>query len=83
MHPGMVKLVINDLGKDVIVGAGGSIAAHPMGPRAGAKAMRQAVDAVINFQDLNTQSAEHKELEAAIKMWGIVGEDERTTRGIQ
>jgi 2,3-diketo-5-methylthiopentyl-1-phosphate enolase len=83
MHPGMVKLVINDLGNDVILGAGGSISAHPMGPNAGAKAMVQAVQAAINSQDLITQSAEHKELETAIKLWGIVGEEERTTQGIR
>ena len=45
--PGMVEQCVKDCGKDVLIGSGGGIHAHPDGAIAGAKAFRQAVDAVM------------------------------------
>jgi 2,3-diketo-5-methylthiopentyl-1-phosphate enolase len=73
-HPGMVKAVVDDLGYDIAVGAGGAIHAHPQGPHAGVRAFRQAIDAAVAGRDLREASQEHKELHAAISAWGIVGE---------
>lgn len=74
VHPGTVKVIIEDLGKDIILTAGGGVHGHPMGANAGVKALRQAVDAVINQQDLHEAAKEHKELSAAFARWGIYGE---------
>lgn len=38
---------INNLGRDIMIGSGGGIHAHPKGPTAGTKAFRQAIDAVL------------------------------------
>jgi 2,3-diketo-5-methylthiopentyl-1-phosphate enolase len=73
-HPGMVKAVVDDLGFDIAVGAGGAIHAHPQGANAGVKAFRQAIDAAVAGRDLREASKEHKELHAAISAWGMVGE---------
>jgi len=42
-----VPQLVKDLGPNIGVGTGGGIHAHPMGPIAGAKAFRQAYDAVM------------------------------------
>lgn len=73
-HPGMVKAVVDDLGFDISVGAGGAIHAHPQGPKSGARAFRQAIDAAVVGRSLLEAAQEHKELHAAISAWGIVGE---------
>jgi ribulose-bisphosphate carboxylase large chain len=47
--------------------AGGGIMAHPGGPGAGVRALRQAWDATIAGQSLNQFSTDHAELAAALE----------------
>ena len=46
-----------------------------MGPRAGAIAFRNAIDAVMNGIPLREKAKGSKELTVAIEKWGIYGED--------
>jgi 2,3-diketo-5-methylthiopentyl-1-phosphate enolase len=75
VYPGNVPEVMADLGKDCILGAGGGIHAHPMGPKAGAIAMRQAIDAALQGVSLEKASKNQPELRAAIETWGIWKEE--------
>lgn len=68
--PSVVPAIVNDLGIDCILGAGGAIHGHPMGPVAGAKAMRQAIDATIQKINLSDYAENHSELKAALEAWG-------------
>jgi 2,3-diketo-5-methylthiopentyl-1-phosphate enolase len=70
VHQGMVPRLVQDLGADCIIGAGGAIHGHPMGPRAGGKAFRQAIDAVMAGIPLEQAAKEKPELQAALKIWG-------------
>jgi len=83
MIQGMVKLMIEEYGKDIVIGAGAAIHAHPLGPTAGAKAFRQAIDAVMNGEKLKEAGMKHKELGAALDAWGIVGEEEKLIFGLK
>lgn len=74
-HPGQVKAVLDDLGKDVILAAGGAVHAHPLGTKAGVLAIRQAMDAVTAGRALRDAAREYKELEMALNAWGVVGEE--------
>lgn len=74
MHA-IIPSLINDLGNDCIVGAGGAIHGHPMGPEAGARAMRQAIDAAMNGIDLREAGKNHPELQAAIDAWGLMNDE--------
>jgi len=74
--PGMVPYLMEQLGNDFVIGAGAAIHGHPMGPKAGAKAFRQAISAVLAGKDLREASKGQPELEAAIKEWGIYGIDD-------
>jgi 2,3-diketo-5-methylthiopentyl-1-phosphate enolase len=74
VQPGMVDLLMRDLGNDLVLGVGAGIHAHPMGPRAGAMAMRQAIDAALTGQPIKDACKEHKELDTCIAEWGITGE---------
>lgn len=83
LHPGMVKLVMDDLGNDFILGAGGSVSAHPLGPKAGVKALLQAVEAIRDGREILNAAEEHKELQVAIETWGIVSEDKRAVHALR
>jgi len=69
LHPGLVPALIEFFGKDFIIQAGGGIHGHKDGTLAGAKAMRQAVDATLEGIDLREYAKTHKELEIALQIW--------------
>ena len=72
VHPGTVPVLMQDLGHDFIVGAGGPIHGHPMGPAAGARALRQAIDAALQGVPLSEAALQQPELKAALDLWGLV-----------
>lgn len=72
---GLVPRFMKDCGNDVLLGVGAGIHAHGMGPRAGAKAFREAIDACMNDVPLREAAKGSPELTWAIEKWGIYGED--------
>jgi len=70
LHPGVVAAEVEAFGKDLILQAGGGIHGHPDGTAAGARAMRQAVDAVMRGKSLEQYAQDHEELDKALKKWG-------------
>ena len=74
--PNCVEAIYRDLGPDCIMGAGGAIHGHPMGPVAGARAMRQAIDAAVAGIPIVEAAKEHPELQAAIDAWGLLEDEE-------
>ena len=66
---GHIPILFSDLGRDFIIGAGGAIHAHPMGPAAGAKAFRQGIDLMMKYGKLEGMEM-GKELKVAIEQWG-------------
>ncbi len=69
LHPGLVPYLIKNLGNDIIIQAGGGIHGHKLGTKAGAKAVRQAIDATLNNISLKEYSKNHKELKLALQQW--------------
>jgi ribulose-bisphosphate carboxylase large chain len=69
VYPRIVPQIIKFMGNDVVIQAGGGVHGHPSGTIAGAKAMRQAVDAVIKNKSLKEYSKTHKELKEALNKW--------------
>jgi ribulose 1,5-bisphosphate carboxylase large subunit-like protein len=60
ISPSNVPRLISTLGYDIVVAAGGGIHAHPDGPAAGARAFRQAIDAVMQgYMDLRKYAEEN------------------------
>ncbi|MGV8026036.1 MAG: RuBisCO large subunit C-terminal-like domain-containing protein [Anaerolineaceae bacterium] len=80
---GMVKVVMDDMGWDIILGAGAAIHAHPMGSTAGAKAFRHAIDGVMAGKTLREIAKESKELKIALDAWGVTGEEEKDIFGLK
>jgi ribulose-bisphosphate carboxylase large chain len=70
LHPGLVPALIKILGKDFVIQAGGGIHGHRDGTIAGARAMRQAVDAAITGIELSEYAKKHNDLKAALEIWG-------------
>ncbi|QEY34730.1 transcriptional regulator [Caproiciproducens galactitolivorans] len=71
VHPGITERYVKDLGSDIIFAAGGSVQGHPMGAAAGARAMRQAIDAVMSGIPLKDAAKEHEELRVALERFGL------------
>ncbi|RLG79454.1 MAG: type III ribulose-bisphosphate carboxylase [Thermoprotei archaeon] len=72
LHPGNLPIVLEALGTDIVLQIGGGVIGHPDGPRAGAKAVRQALEAITSNILLDEYSKSHKELARAIEKWGFV-----------
>lgn len=64
----VVKNCIDDLGVDMILAAGGGVHGHPDGSFAGAKSMRQAIDAALQGVDLVEYAKTHEELRRMAQM---------------
>ena len=69
LHPKLVPALMEFFGKDFVIQAGGGIHGHTDGTIAGAKAMRQAVDATLKEISLDEYSKKHKELREALRIW--------------
>ncbi len=70
LHPGLIPPLIKMLGTDIIVQCGGGVHGHPGGTRDGARAVRQAIDAVLAGSTLREWAKSHFELKQAIDKWG-------------
>ena len=71
MYAGVIPTVMEDFGKDIVIGAGAGMHAHPSGIEAGIKSLRQAADAFMQGVSLEEYAKEHKELQEAIDLWGV------------
>ncbi len=71
LHPGNLPGVIEALGTDLVIQVGGGVLGHPDGPRAGAMAVRQALEAIIKKIPLDEYAKTHKELARALEKWGF------------
>ncbi|MEE9376500.1 MAG: type III ribulose-bisphosphate carboxylase [Candidatus Lokiarchaeia archaeon] len=70
LSPLHIPDLIEILGKDMVYQFGGGCHGHPSGTEAGAKAIRQAIDAVLNGSTLKEYAIKNIELAKAIEKWG-------------
>ncbi len=70
LHPGILPDVFDILGTNIIVQVGGGIWGHPGGGRAGAAAVREAIDAYLRGESLEDRARESRELREALEKWG-------------
>jgi ribulose-bisphosphate carboxylase large chain len=70
LHPGLVPNLMDALGSDIAIQAGGGVHGHPDGTEAGARALRAAVEATVDGVALEDAADESPELAAAIEKWG-------------
>ena len=70
LHPGVTDALIDALGTDIAIQAGGGIHGHPDGTEAGARALRQSVEAAMADVPLTEYAEDHPELATALDKWG-------------
>ena len=70
LHPGVTDALIDALGTDIAIQAGGGIHGHPDGTEAGARALRQSVEAAMADVPLAEYAEDHPELATALDKWG-------------
>ncbi|MFW9880004.1 MAG: type III ribulose-bisphosphate carboxylase [Candidatus Thorarchaeota archaeon] len=70
LSPLHVPDLMEILGKDMVYQFGGGTHGHPDGTIAGAKAIRQAIDAFLNGSTLEEYAEKNIELAKAIEKWG-------------
>ncbi|MBU4242606.1 MAG: type III ribulose-bisphosphate carboxylase [Nanoarchaeota archaeon] len=73
LHPLIIDKVMDKMGTNIMLQIGGGIHGHPMGSFAGAKAMREAVEAYLDGIDLAVAAKKSKELKTALDIWGRKG----------
>ena len=71
LSPLHIPDLIQILGKDMVYQFGGGCHGHPDGTEAGAKAIRQAIDAVLMGLSLHEHAKKNPELAKAIGKWNI------------
>lgn len=69
LHPALLPQLVEILGRNLIINCGGGLWGHPVGIAAGAKAIKQAMDATIQGISLREYAKSHEELRAAIEYW--------------
>jgi len=67
LHPLMIPKLYKIFGNDAIFQFGGGIHGHPLGTLAGARAARQALEAVLEGHTLKEYSKRHLELKKAVE----------------
>lgn len=72
VHPGVVEKYVREAGWDIVLASGGAVQGHPGGATAGAKAMRQAGEIVMEGGDFEEKAREKKELSEALEKWHYV-----------
>ncbi|RME77879.1 type III ribulose-bisphosphate carboxylase [Candidatus Woesearchaeota archaeon] len=70
LHPLVIDKVMDRMGTDLMLQIGGGIHGHPNGSYAGAKAMREAVEAYLAGENLLDAAKKSKELGVALKHFG-------------
>ncbi|HYA22399.1 MAG TPA: RuBisCO large subunit C-terminal-like domain-containing protein [Thermoproteota archaeon] len=69
IHPGLVPALVKAMGNDVVINSGAGIWGHPDGGAAGARAMKEAVEATIQGIPLRQYSEKHQALKRALDRW--------------
>jgi ribulose-bisphosphate carboxylase large chain len=72
LHPGSIPLLMERMGKNIVMQFGGGCHGHPQGTMAGARAIRQAMQASLHKMPLKKYAEAHAELREALKKWGTV-----------
>jgi ribulose-bisphosphate carboxylase large chain len=70
LHPGLLPELIDRVGTNIGVQIGGGVHGHPDGTHAGATALRQAIDAVMDDEPIEDYAADHPALRTALDKWG-------------
>jgi 2,3-diketo-5-methylthiopentyl-1-phosphate enolase len=66
----IIPQTMKELGNDICMAAGGAIHGHPQGAQAGARSMREAIDAEMKGIDMYEYAKDHPALSAALDKWG-------------
>lgn len=69
LQPGHIPFLMRHLGNNISIQMGGGIHGHPWGSEMGARAGREAIDAVMLGISLKEYSRNHRELMAALDTW--------------
>ncbi|MBO0459258.1 hypothetical protein JZO77_21200 [Enterococcus hulanensis] len=69
VHPGTIEYLMDLLGNETILMAGGGIYGHPAGAVSGAKALLQAIEAVMQGVPVTEAANSYGELQQALDFW--------------
>jgi len=69
LHPGLIPLLVEKLGPDLVINFGGGIHGHPRGSAAGARAVQLAVEAVVESLPLAEKAEDWPVLQEALDHW--------------
>lgn len=71
LHPSKIPRLMSYMGNNIVMQFGGGCHGHPDGTEAGARAIKQALDASMKNIPLPRYAITHDELKKAIQKWGV------------
>jgi len=71
LYPGAIPPLVKAMGNNIIIQGGGGVHGHPDGTFYGARAMRQAIEAVMKKIPLKAYAEHYIELNKALMKWGV------------
>lgn len=71
VHAGAIHYLMDLLGTENMLMAGGGIYGHPMGAVAGTKSLHDAIDAYMKGVSVEEAAKDSEELDAALRAWGV------------
>lgn len=72
LHPGLLPDVLKMFGTDLVIQVGGGVLGHPDGAKAGAKAVRDSIEAFLEGISLEEMAKKSNELRVALEKWGYL-----------
>jgi ribulose-bisphosphate carboxylase large chain len=72
LHPGLLPKLVEILGHNLIANFGAGVHGHTLGSAAGARACRQAAEAIASNMPLKDYAKTHEELRIALELWSGV-----------
>ncbi len=72
LHPGLVPDVMRLYGTNQVILVSGGVHGHPRGTRAGATAVMQAIEAMLEGETLEEKAKNAPELAQALEKWGYL-----------
>ncbi len=70
LHPGIIPEIMDLYGNELVIQLGGGIHGHPDGSRAGARALREVIQGLMDGERLDTIAQSSDAVAQAVEKWG-------------
>ena len=70
IYPGLISVLVEDHGLDVVIAAGAAMHGHPQGATAGVRGLMAGINAITKGISLEEAAKDSPELDISLRLWG-------------